>query len=146
MKRYLAEKKCCKNYFFGKLISLRNLIFTEIKLDKIFRSSTLLFWLYGGKRQVWKKPGRAGTWWQNLLSGKLAEDEWKKKLRMTRDDFLELLPLTELFFRERSDKVTNDTLSLGKKVALSLYYLKDQGSYSMTCSAFGCTKPTLFMC
>ena len=50
------------------------------------------------RRQVWKKPGRTDTWWQILLSGKLAEGEWKKNLRMTRDDLLELLSLIEPFF------------------------------------------------
>ena len=99
-----------------------------------------------GRRQVWKKPGRTDTWWQNLLSGKLAEEEWKENLRMTRDDFLELLSLIESFFRERSDAVRKDTLSLGKRVALTLYYLKDQGSYSMTCNAFGCSKATISLC
>ena len=29
---------------------------------------------------------------------KLVEDEWKKNLRITRDDFLELLSLVEPFF------------------------------------------------
>ena len=95
------------------------------------------------RRQVWKKPGRTDTWWQILLSGKLAEGEWKKNLRMTRDDLLELLSLIEPFFCERSDAVRKDTLSLGKRVALTLYYLKDQGPYSMTCNAFGCSKATI---
>ena len=98
-----------------------------------------------GRRQVWKKPGRTDTWRENLLSGKLAEDEWKKNLRMTCDDFLELLS-QEPFFRERLDTVRKDTLSLGKRVALTLYYLKDQGLYSMTCNALGCSKATISSC
>lgn len=65
---------------------------------------------------------------------------------MTRDDLLELLSLIEPFFCERSDAVRKDTLSLGKRVALTLYYLKDQGPYSMTCNAFGCSKATISLC
>ena len=86
-----------------------------------------------------------------LLSGKLADDEWKKNLRMTRDDFLDdfrddFLFIIESFFRERSDAVRKDTLSLGKRAGLTLYYLKDQGAYSMTCNAFGCSNATISLC
>ena len=66
------------------------------------------------RRQVCKNPGRTDTWWQKSLSGKLAEDEWKKNLRMSRNNFLELHSLIEPFFRERSDAVKKDTLSLLK--------------------------------
>ena len=31
-------------------------------------------------------------------------------------------------------------------VALTLYYLKDQGSYSMTCNAFCCSEATISLC
>ena len=86
-----------------------------------------------------------------LLSGKLADDEWKKNLRMTRDNFLDdfrddFLFIIESFFRERSDAVRKDTLSLGKRAGLTLYYLKDQGAYSMTCNAFGCSNATISLC
>ena len=76
----------------------------------------------------------------------MAEDEWKKNLqnlRMTCYDFLELLSLIEPFFHERSDAVRKNTLSLDKRLALTLHYLKDQGSCSMTCNAFGCSKATI---
>ena len=65
---------------------------------------------------------------------------------MTLDDFLESLSLMEPFFRERSDAVRKDRLSHGKRVAPTLYYLKDQGSYLMTWNVFGCSKATISLC
>ena len=81
---------------------------------------------------MWKKYGKnlGKTWRQNLLCGKLPEEEWKKKLRMNSDDFFELVSLIRPFFlKERSDKIRIYTLGLDKRVTLTLYYLKDQGSY-----------------
>ena len=76
------------------------------------------------RRQVWKKCGRIGTWWQNLLSGKLVEVEWKKNMRMIGDDFLELLSLKEPFCRERSDEVRKK----GKRVKGRTYAILLKGS------------------
>ena len=59
---------------------------------------------------------------------------------------IELLSLIEPFSSQRSDAVRKDILSLGKRIALTLYYLKDQGSHSMTCSAFGCSEGTISLC
>ena len=64
------------------------------------------------RRKVWVRPGRTDTWWQNLLSGKLPEDEWKLNLRMNRQDFNELVSVIAPFWRERSDVVRKDILSL----------------------------------
>ncbi len=38
-----------------------------------------------------------------------------------------------------------DALSVEKKLAATLYYLKDQGSYRMTCNSFGISLPCLSM-
>ena len=65
---------------------------------------------------------------------------------MTRNNFLELHSLIEPFFCERSDAVRKDTLSLSKRVALTLYYLKDQGSCSMIFNAFDYSKSAISLC
>ena len=78
------------------------------------------------KKSVWVKPGRTDRWWQNLISGKLAEEEWKKNLRMAKHDFHKLVDLIKPFAVERSTRVRKDTIDLSKRVAITLYYLKDQ--------------------
>ena len=62
---------------------------------------------------------------------------------MNREDFLDLVNLIRPFAREESYAVRSDTLSLEKKVAMTLYFLKDQGSLRLTANAFGCAKSTL---
>ena len=95
------------------------------------------------KKSVWVKPGRTDRWWQNLISGKLAEEEWKKNLRMAKHDFHKLVDLIKPFAVERSTRVRKDTIDLSKRVAITLYYLKDQGSMQMTANTFGVARCTV---
>ena len=53
-------------------------IFFEQRKQSYYANIFLLFRFVRGKRKVWKKPGRTDIWWQNLLCGKLPEEEWKK--------------------------------------------------------------------
>lgn len=68
-----------------------------------------------GKKSVWVKPGRTDRWWQNLISGKLAQEEWKKNLRMAKADFHKLVDLIKPFAVERSTRVRKDTIDLPKR-------------------------------
>ena len=89
------------------------------------------------KKSIWVKPGRTDRWWRNLINGKLAQEEWKKNLRMAKADFHKLVGLIKPFAVERSTRVRKDTIDLPKRVAITLYYLKDQGSMQMTANTFG---------
>ena len=42
-----------------------------------------------------------------------------------------------------ADSFRYDTVSAEKKVAMTLYYIKDQGSYRMTANTFGISPSTL---
>ena len=44
---------------------------------------------------------------------------------------------------ERSTRVRKDTIDLPKRVAITLYYLKDQGSMQMTANTFGVARCTV---
>ena len=44
---------------------------------------------------------------------------------------------------EADANAIRDVLTVEKKLAITLYYLKDQGSYLMTCNTFGIVKSTL---
>ena len=82
-------------------------------------------------------PGRTEEWWANLNSGKMDPNEWKSNLRMSKDDFLELVETI------RPYQVRTDVISLEKRVAITLYYLKDQGSMRLTANAFGIARCTV---
>ena len=89
------------------------------------------------KRAIWFKRGRTDLWWQNILFGVAPDEMWKKNFRMSRDLF------TNLVFELR-DYISPDPLSPNyraltaeKKLAITLYYLKDTGSLAMTANSFG---------
>ena len=42
-------------------------------------------------RRTWCMNGRSDEWWQNMLSGKADETEWKKNFRLKWEDFMELV-------------------------------------------------------
>ena len=95
------------------------------------------------KRSVWVKPGRTDQWWINMLIGLSPEEDWNRNVRMSRENFFLLVSMIRPYAIRRSSEVRKDTLSLEKKIAMTLYYLKDQGSFLMTCNTFGCAKGTL---
>ena len=43
----------------------------------------------------------------------------------------------------RSSKIRKDVISVEKRVAVTLYYLKDQGSMRMTANSFGIARNTV---
>ena len=69
----------------------------------------------------------------------MSSDEWKNNLRISKEDFQVLLKIIRPFAVTRSCKVRRDILNLEKRVAVTLHYLKDQGSMTMTANAFGIT-------
>ena len=95
------------------------------------------------KRQRWVNPGRTAAWWNNLMKGELSESEWKDNMRMSRDDFMALVDKLRHYLSPDSESFRKDTISMEKKVAMTLYYLKDQGSLRMTANVFGIAKSTL---
>ena len=94
-------------------------------------------------RRVWVRPGRTEQWWINLWTGVLEEQEWQSNLRMDRASFLELVEKVRPLLEPDPQNFRPDVMSVEKKVAMTLYYLKDQGSYRMTCNSFGVSLPSL---
>ena len=95
-----------------------------------------------GRRKYWVKPGRTSLWWENLLNGLSADEEWKINFRMSRRDFFHLADLLRPDIEADANAI-RDVLTVEKKLAITLYYLKDQGSYLMTCNTFGIAMSTL---
>ena len=89
------------------------------------------------RRRIWHIQGRTEQCCLNLLHEVLPTPEWKKNLRMEKHDFMklgdELRPYIEPSLRGPRD----DVITVEKQLAITLYFLKDQGSLSMTANAFG---------
>ena len=77
------------------------------------------------------------------MSDLMPPDEWKKNLRLPKDDFHILVEMIRPHSKVRSSKIRRDVLSLEKRVAVTLYYLKDQGSMKMTANVFGIARCTV---
>ena len=61
----------------------------------------------------------------------MSPEEWKNNLRLT-GYFYKLVNAVRPFTKYRSFQVSLDVLSLEKMTAITLYYLKYQGSMKMT--------------
>ena len=70
-------------------------------------------------------------------------EEWKNNFRMMKFDFYRLTNLLRPFAREGSTNACHDSLSLEKRLAITLYYLKDQASMKMTANSFGIARCTV---
>lgn len=92
---------------------------------------------------MWRKPGRTDKWWDNLVSGKMHEDTWKENFRMSKTDFYELVSLIRPHAKIRSDRVRKDIITLEKRLAITLCYLKDQGSMTTVANLFGIARCTV---
>jgi hypothetical protein len=89
------------------------------------------------KRSCWHKPGRTDLWWENILNGVSPEESWKKNFRMSRDDFMELMAELRPYISPKPGSPNYRRFTAEKKVAITLYFLKDTGSLNMTANSFG---------
>ena len=87
-------------------------------------------------RRFWVTTGRTDLWWQNLITGKTAESNWLKNFRMTKGDFLNLADILRPSLLH-SFKGPRPGLSVEKQLAITLHYLKDPGTMTVTANAFG---------
>ena len=88
-------------------------------------------------RRYWYDQGRTDDWWVKLLSGKLNQDCWKKNFRMHKDAFMNLVTELEPYIAPHPETPNYRAVDSQKKVAITLYYLKDTGSLNQTANLFG---------
>ena len=75
----------------------------------------------------------------NKMSGVSPLEVWRKIFRVTRENFLELVEMIRPYNRERSETARQNIITLEKRIAMTLHYLKDQGSVVITANVFGCS-------
>ena len=71
------------------------------------------------------------------MNGSLSDDEWQKNFRLTRDAFFKLEKDLRPFISPDPSSPNHRAMSAAKKLAITLYYLKDTGSLRMTANTFG---------
>ncbi|XP_057290872.1 uncharacterized protein LOC130613562 [Hydractinia symbiolongicarpus] len=90
-------------------------------------------------REYWVKPGRTSIWWKNFLFNKVVNNDWKECFRMSKTNFSKLCNLLRPFIFKQTT-VMRAAISVETQVALTLYYLSDEGRMRKTANAFGIGK------
>ena len=89
------------------------------------------------QRSTWFNNGRTDQWWKNMFTGVSPEQDWKRNFRMTRQEFDDLCEQLRPHISPNPKSPNRRALTVEKKVAVALYYLKDTGSMWMTANTFG---------
>ncbi|CAL9702247.1 unnamed protein product [Knipowitschia caucasica] len=91
------------------------------------------------RRRFWTRPGRTSSWWDNFVNGVVLDAEWRENFRMSRES---VVALTEELSPHIEGQTTNMRAPIDplKRVALTLYYLSDEGRLRKTANAFGVSR------
>lgn len=93
-------------------------------------------------RRFWVKPGRTRSWWDSFSSNIVPPEEWKDNFRMSRSSFYSLCDQLAPFLEGQST-IMRQPVEVDQKVALTLYYLADEGRMRKTANAFGLSRSTV---
>lgn len=78
-----------------------------------------------------------------MISGVMPEEEWCSNLRLDYVSFMRLVDLLKPYLSPDPSAFRKDVISAEKRLAICLYYLKDQGSLRMTANTFGVSRSTV---
>ena len=95
------------------------------------------------RRTIWVANGRTDQWWTNLLHENVPPGTWKKNLRMSKECFYNLVAQLDPVIGPKPNSPNYRFLTTDKKLAVTLYYLKDTGSLWMTANTFGIHQSTV---
>ena len=90
--------------------------------------------LHRRNKVCWALPGQTEQLWLNLTTGLTHCESWKIFFRMTRSQFYQLVDEIRPFITPNLLSPNYRAITAERNVALSLYYLKDTGSLTITAS------------
>lgn len=92
-------------------------------------------------RRFWVRPGRTSAWWDNMMNNVTVVSEWKENFYGTLWNFVKILdPYTwEKAWSTRMRR----RISVETQVAVTLYYLSDEGRYRKVANAFGISRSSV---
>ena len=92
-------------------------------------------------REFWVRPGRTNSWWQSFFQDKVLPCDWRENFRMSKESFLVLCEMLDEHIAKSSTRF-RIAVSVLEQVALTLYYLSDEGRLRKAANAFGLAKCT----
>ena len=93
-------------------------------------------------RRFWFRPGRTTSWWDNFVAGVVVEEEWKENFRMCKSNVLNLCSELREYI-QREETIMCAPIDVERQVAMTLYYLLDEGRLQKTANTFGVSRPTV---
>ncbi|XP_047135363.1 uncharacterized protein LOC124812576 [Hydra vulgaris] len=114
----------------NNLLGKKNFRLKKLK-DKMLRKNSI------NPRSCWYKLGRSDKWWENMITGGSPEICWVKNFRLSKSAFMDLAEQLKPYIAPNPKSPNYRALSTEKKLAITLYYLKDTGSLLMTANCFG---------
>ena len=91
------------------------------------------------QRRFWVRPGRTSAWSDNFLNGVMLEEEWKENFRMSQVGFFKLCDLLRPYI-EHQVTIMRTPVSVETQIAVTLYYLSDEGRLRKVANAFGLSR------
>ena len=90
-------------------------------------------------RRFWVRPGRTSAWWDNFVGEIVIQGEWRKNFRMSRSSLYELADQLRPYIEGRTT-IMRAPVDVVKQVAVTLYYLSNEGRLRKTANAFGLSR------
>ena len=91
------------------------------------------------RRRFWVRPGRTSSWWDNFVNGVVVDEEWRENFRMSKTSLVTLSEELRPYI-QRQTTAMRAPIETIKRVALTLYYLSDEGRLRKTANAFGVSR------
>ena len=91
------------------------------------------------QRRFWIRPGRTSAWWDNFVSDVVVEEEWRENFRMSKQNFYKLCDELRPHIQKKTTNMRSP-VSVEKQVAVTLYYLSDEGRLRKVANAFGLSR------
>ena len=79
-------------------------------------------------KSVWVARGSTDKWWNNVKREDLQNNWWKRNFWVSKECFFETLDKVKLWLDPKPNCPSYRFFSAEKKLAITLYYLKDTGS------------------
>lgn len=97
---------------------------------------------YRAPRRYWVKPGRSRAWWDNFVANIVPMEEWRENFRMSRRSFYSLCEKLSPYIEGETTRM-RDPIEVDRQVALTLYYLSDEGRMRKTANTFGLSRASM---
>lgn len=128
----------------GNLLYLDSLIYYQQRKKMLAQIATLSVYTNKKrrnrrKRRFWVRPGRTNAWWNSFVTDNVVAEEWKENFRMSKLSFNKLCDELRPYI-EKQVTTMRSPVDVETQVALTLYYLSDEGRLRKAANAFGLSR------